>query len=162
PIGTSDLVDSETSDMLSAGHNLVTSSVGFSGFSASDLTTSDPKLEALGKYGGPTLTIRPSWDSPATAHGDPSKLSATDQRGYSRTVNGSVDIGAVQYQYDLALQANEYWDPPVGDPNFANANIVYSFQITNVGPDPSSGNFTVSDQLPDGVTFVSAPPQFGW
>ena len=64
----------------------------------------DPKLAPLGDYGGPTQTMPPLPGSPAIDHGSNAlaigpdrKPLLTDQRGYYRIFNGTVDIGAVEY-----------------------------------------------------------------
>ena len=64
----------------------------------------DPKLAPLGDYGGPTQTMPPLPGSPAIdagsnalAVGADGKPLPTDQRGYYRIFNGTVDIGAVEY-----------------------------------------------------------------
>ncbi|HTB85261.1 MAG TPA: choice-of-anchor tandem repeat GloVer-containing protein [Candidatus Sulfotelmatobacter sp.] len=66
------------------------------------------------------------------------------------TVISTVTNPAVVSQADLKLSANAAPEP-VG----VNSNLVYSISITNQGPNPASG-VTVSNQLPAGVTFVSA------
>jgi hypothetical protein len=55
----------------------------------------DPLLEPLGVHGGPTLVMPPGTGSPAIDTGGATSL-ATDQRGFSRVVGGTVDIGAVE------------------------------------------------------------------
>src|SRR5262249_40910787 len=35
-------------------------------------------------------------------------------------------------------------------------------QLTNLGPDPTGTNITLTDPLPPGVTFVSQPSPLGW
>ena len=64
----------------------------------------DPKLAPLGDYGGPTQTMPPLPGSPAIdagsnalAVGPDGKPLPTDQRGYYRIFNHTVDIGAVEY-----------------------------------------------------------------
>jgi len=80
------------------------------GWVASDLTGTadaplDPRLAPLGDYGGPTPTIALLAGSPALDHGDNALLSlsgqpsiTTDQRGFARIFNGTVDIGAFEAQ----------------------------------------------------------------
>ncbi|MFO0954222.1 MAG: choice-of-anchor Q domain-containing protein [Isosphaeraceae bacterium] len=58
-------------------------------------------LAPLGFYGGPTQTMPPLPGSPAIAAGSTSLIPngvTTDQRGKGRTLNGTVDIGAVETQ----------------------------------------------------------------
>ena len=58
----------------------------------------DAKLAALGDYGGPTETHALLSDSPALDNGDNTKANdaglTTDQRGFARIVNTTVDVGA--------------------------------------------------------------------
>ena len=53
---------------------------------------------------------------------------STDQRGDSRVADGGLDIGAVEYQYDLAITGGT---PSVG----ANNVVTYTLTATNSGPD---------------------------
>ena len=86
-----------------SGNNLIGDSSGSAGFSeSSDLLDVDPLLSPLGIYGGTTETISPVPGSPAIdagsnvlAYFDGSPLT-TDQRGLTRLMNGTVDIGAVE------------------------------------------------------------------
>jgi hypothetical protein len=69
--------------------------------------TSTPDLALLGNYGGPTQTMPPLPGSPAFGAGSvAANTFATDQRGYSRTQNGLIDLGAVELQSPAA-------NPPV-------------------------------------------------
>jgi hypothetical protein len=54
----------------------------------------DPRLDALGDHGGPTLTRALLPGSPALNAGDPNQLGRPDQRGVVRS--GGVNIGAYQ------------------------------------------------------------------
>ncbi|MFZ1217941.1 MAG: choice-of-anchor Q domain-containing protein [Chthoniobacterales bacterium] len=86
----------------SQGHNLLGRSDGCAGFTSDDQqggttddTRLDPKLGALGNYGGPTETLPLLAGSPAIDSGD-SAEPARDQRGFVRA--GPPDIGAFEYQ----------------------------------------------------------------
>ena len=69
--------------------------------------TSSPDLAPLGNYGGPTQTMPPLPGSPAIGAGSvAANTFSTDQRGYSRTQNGLIDLGAVELQSPAA-------NPPV-------------------------------------------------
>ncbi len=96
----------------SEGYNLIGKTDGSTGWVSSDLTGTvqqplDPLLSPLGNYGGPTETIGLLAGSPALGAGsvalavDPttSQPLTYDQRGpgYPRTLNGTVDIGAVEF-----------------------------------------------------------------
>ncbi len=80
--------------VTSSGHNLIGNSSGGSGFVASDLLNLNPLLAALGNYGGPTASMTLLPGSPAIDAGDNTNAPATDQRGFSRIVNHTIDIGA--------------------------------------------------------------------
>jgi hypothetical protein len=65
-------------------------------FTASiNLIGGDPKLSALGNYGGPTQTLIPLVGSPAIDAGATTTLQY-DQRGLPRVINSVPDIGAVE------------------------------------------------------------------
>ena len=69
--------------------------------------TSVPDLAPLGNYGGPTQTMPPLPGSPAIGAGSvAANTFAADQRGYPRTQNGLIDLGAVELQSPAA-------NPPV-------------------------------------------------
>jgi parallel beta-helix repeat protein len=62
---------------------------------------SDPLLAPLGNYGGPTQTIALLPGSSAIDAGNTALVPAgitTDQRGFARIVDGTVDIGAFEHQ----------------------------------------------------------------
>ena len=88
--------------VTSQGHNLLGRSDGCTGFTTDDQqggttddTRLDPKLGALGDYGGPTQTLPLLLGSPAIDGGDTAPP-ARDQRYFRRT--GQPDIGAFEYQ----------------------------------------------------------------
>ncbi len=76
-----------------AGVNLLGDDSGVS--SSHGGLVADPQLLPLGSYGGPTLTMPPAPASPAINAGGATSL-PSDQRGLSRVVGGSLDIGAVE------------------------------------------------------------------
>jgi hypothetical protein len=70
---------------------------GTCGPPASDsLLIADPKLTALGNYGGPTFVHMLKPDSPAVNAISGADAPATDQRGVPRPQDGLHDIGAVE------------------------------------------------------------------
>jgi PKD repeat protein len=59
--------------------------------------TNAPDLAPLGNYGGQTQTMPPLPGSPAIGAGSVADNTfSTDQRGYPRTQNGLIDLGAVE------------------------------------------------------------------
>ena len=65
--------------------------------------TNVPNLAPLGNYGGPTQTMPPLPGSPAIGAGSvAANIFSTDQRGYPRTQNGLIDLGAVELQSPAA------------------------------------------------------------
>ena len=75
--------------------------------------TIDPKLAPLGNYGGPTQTMPPLPASPAIDHGSNALAVGpngnpllTDQRGFTRIFNGTVDIGACESRSFVPGDAN--------------------------------------------------------
>jgi hypothetical protein len=92
---TSVFADPEVShSLVSLGNNLVSNTVGSTGWIGSDLTGVSADLGTLGDYGGPTDTIPLLPGSPAIGAGTTVNDVTTDQRGLIR--GGTVDIGAFQ------------------------------------------------------------------
>lgn len=102
------IVDHVTAPVvISHGYNLIGGTGGSTGWIPSDLTNIAPQLAPRGTNGSSTFTRGPLPGSPAINAGDNSlavhpqtKLPlTTDQRGYERIVNGTVDIGAYESNY---------------------------------------------------------------
>jgi len=85
--------------IFSEGSNLdQNDSCGLDGLG--DLVGVDPQLETLAHNGGPTMTQMPTSDSPVIDAGINTPVTEDfDQRGpgYTRIINGTVDIGAVEW-----------------------------------------------------------------
>ncbi len=79
----------------------------------------------------------------------------TDQRGLPRLTQGGLDIGAVEYQYDLSLTGSAPSSVP------ASGVVEYTLTATNNGPDSVAGA-TLTDTLPLGVDFQSISVPAGW
>ena len=103
------------------GSNLIGDGDGASGFTAAGdqvgtaASPIDPRLAPLGDYGGPTQTMALLPGSPAIDKGDNTLVPidpstglpvTTDQRGFTRVVNGTVDIGAFEDQVVVTTPAN--------------------------------------------------------
>ncbi len=125
------------------GHNLV--------------GVTDPGLGTLVGYAGNPATVPLLAGSPAIDAGN-NGLAAqnnltTDERGYARIVNKTVDIGADEYQYDLDLSGAAWRGPTPG-------TIQYRYQLRNNGPDSVNADVTVP--LPAGTVFESLGLTQGW
>jgi hypothetical protein len=114
---------------------------------ATQKTTAEINLQPLGNNGGPTKTMALGAGSAAIDHG--SNVLAvdtignpltTDQRGFARTVKGTVDIGA----YEVQLPVVTFGTPPTGLTDPQNGAAINLTTLLNPG---SAGTFTG-----DGVT----------
>jgi hypothetical protein len=130
------------------------------GSNGNQVNVANPGLGTFGNNGGPTQTVPLLPTSPAINAGNPFQATfhnlLTDQRGYSRIVGGQVDIGAVQYQYDLQLTGSVTSVSP------APGELAYGYTVTNNGPD-TVGGATLTIPLPQGISLqggISGPP--GW
>jgi predicted outer membrane repeat protein len=90
----------------------------------------NPRLSALGSYGGPTQTLGVLPDSPALGAGDPNakdpggNVITADQRGVSRTTQGRTDVGAFESQgFTLAVVSGDGQSATVATA-FANPLVV--------------------------------------
>ena len=89
--------------------------------------TNAPDLAPLGNYGGPTQTMPPLPGSPAIGAGSLAANSfSTDQRGYARTQNGLIDLGAVELPIVQLFTAS---------PTSGTAPLSVQFSSTNVDSD---------------------------
>src|SRR5699024_8370080 len=97
-----DVSNSAGAAFLSSGGNLYGTSFQVSWITSGsypDIQSSSPNLDTLQNNGGSTNTIALLAGSPALGAGNPNDpsfgtLPSTDQRGYSRVIKGSIDIGA--------------------------------------------------------------------
>ncbi|HEX4792240.1 MAG TPA: choice-of-anchor Q domain-containing protein [Humisphaera sp.] len=129
------------------------------GVNGNKIGLTNPKLAALGNYGGPTQTMPPLIGSPAIDAGNNSLVPAgvvTDQRGFARIVGGKVDIGAVEFS-KIVIAGAVYNDingdgiRQAGEPGMANVQAYVD--LTNAGVfivgDPvatsdASGNYVLT------------------
>lgn len=137
---------------IDGGYNLEdTDSCGFSAASHDLVNVADPKLGALGGYGGPTATIPLNPGSPAINAANLADCPAVDQRGTSRPQGQSCDIGA----FELPLPATLLG---VGSPSYVAgpgkpAYITGQTTLTLTGVDAGHGVGSISYCLfPQGQT----------
>src|SRR5438132_8088858 len=92
--------------LTSQGHNLDSGNTcGFAG--PGDLVNMDPLLGPLQDNGGPTPTQALLPGSPSLDAGDNTNAPATDQRGFSRVADGTIDIGTFEVQFYYVTNTNE-------------------------------------------------------
>ena len=114
----------------------------------------DPLLSTLRNYGGPTQTIALLPGSPAIDAGSNTLASGltTDQRGYARIVNGTVDIGA----YESALNPTAPTGATISAPTDGYHGVRGQVRtVVLTATDPSlvdqAGNFTFAVDWGDGT-----------
>ncbi|MEJ7701590.1 MAG: choice-of-anchor Q domain-containing protein [Pyrinomonadaceae bacterium] len=165
--------------IVSQGFNLVRNRGASTGYVASDLPNgSNPSLQALGNYGGPTQTHQLLVGSAAIDRGsnalavDPSNNTAlaTDQRGagFARIRDGNldgaaiVDIGAFEVQTGTLPPADlTVVKSHTGNFTQRDTGKTYSITVTNSGRTATSGTVTVKDTLPTGLS-ATAISGAGW
>jgi hypothetical protein len=100
--GGADILNFSDAVINYGGSNLV-QSIYYDSSYPSYITGPAPNLAPLGNYGGPTQTMPPLPGSPAIGAGSvAANTFTTDQRGYPRTQNGLIDLGAVELQSPAA------------------------------------------------------------
>ena len=122
-----DRIDTSTSGGADLAFSLVEAPAADTGLLTQATTRpsivgADPKLGALGANGGPTSTQLPAADSPAIDKGVAPPRLDLDQRGQTRTVDGTgvdnavrgdgTDIGAVELQSPPAKPPDQPPPPP--------------------------------------------------
>ena len=131
------------------------------GFNAvGDLPNSNPQLGLLQDNGGLTYTHALSTGSPAIDAGDSTGCAgSTDQRSVTRPQGSSCDIGAYE-QINSSVANISLTMVDTVDPVFVGYTITYNLTVSNAGPD-SALNTILTDNLPVGLSFVSATPTQG-
>ncbi|MBL1261032.1 MAG: DUF11 domain-containing protein [Thiotrichaceae bacterium] len=124
-----------------------------------DQSNVNPSLNnILGTNGGPTLTHSVASPSIAIDLGTNIECPASDQRNFSRPVNGggslTCDIGSFEYDptpstADLAVTLEDSMDPAItGSP------LSYRVLVTNHGPDPAT-SVVLENNLDSNVNYNS-------
>ena len=122
--------------LTSLGHNLIGDTDGGSGFDATDLLNTDPRLGPLQHNGGPTETMALLLGSPAIDAGDNTDAPPTDQRGAPRIFNGTIDIGAYEVQA-APLPSASVSESLLWPPDHRMVNVGLAVQL-NDDADPST------------------------
>lgn len=138
----------------SSDHDLIGNTGNSGGFGAQgsgDLLNVNPGLTGLLANFTQQLTA----GSVAIGAGDPRAiLSAVDQIGGSRMTNGSVDIGASEYNTSSAAGNNLTISGNTSSLVVPGTQLTYTVTVTNHGKTAQS-NVTVADVLPANTSFVS-------
>jgi hypothetical protein len=119
-----------------------------------NVINADPNLGPLQDNGGPTLTHLPLAGSPAINAGVNAEAQApdgspltTDQRGSTRIVGSSVDIGAVEVQTDEM-------QPPMPTPTSTPTSTTETPTVT---PEPGAITLNFSSGAPGSVFVLTVP-----
>jgi hypothetical protein len=106
----------------------------------------DPKLGSLRDNGGPTMTVALLAGSPAIDAGSNSNAPGTDQRGFNRPVNGTIDIGAYEFQQPATNTTLTI------SPNPGTTGQPVRFQVSVVGTAANSNGVAGTVTIFDGNT----------
>jgi predicted outer membrane repeat protein len=116
-------------------------------------TGTNPMLAPLANNGGPTLTRLPMSGSPLIDAGlNGGAVGSTDQRGFNRIVNNTIDIGAVEFQpgQDMLVLGSSKSSSTFGSP--------VTFTATVSGLTPGSNTPTGRVQFFDGTVLLATEP----
>ena len=168
--------------LISQGHNLLGNNAGSSGLAdgvngdkvgGGSNPVLDPLLDPLGNYGGPTETMRPQANSPAVDMGGNAGAPPTDQRGFGRPFNGTVDIGAVERGTLDVMSVTEMMGmitltvDPATNPTNAALELIAAIEVANSDPAPTTikllcGTYTLTQRNNtlygfNGLPFIYTP-----
>lgn len=109
-----------------------------------NILSGDPMLAPLGNYGGPTQTHALCTGSPAIDAGNNTGAPATDQRGVSRPVGETVDIGAFEaniFVDQSSISSGTQFAPYAGQ-TFTASNGVAPYTFNVIGTLPAGMTFS--------------------
>jgi predicted outer membrane repeat protein len=128
------------------------------GVNGNQVGVSNLGLGALASNGGPTQTLALLPGSPAIDRGSNAYVTAgeTDERGFARTVNGTVDIGAFEAQTTSIPPTDQS-----ATQGTAQGFSLGSFADANSGASPWSVDVSWGDGSPDTVFTATAQGALG-
>jgi predicted outer membrane repeat protein len=162
-----------TGGFNSVGNNLVGDSPGDSTntgpgliiYHPTDIKDTPPRLGILNVYGGKTLTMGVLPGSPVIDAGNNDlSVSQTDQRGSNRIINGTVDIGAFEYNIRISPTATQLPNGTIGQQYQTQLSTT---RIDSTDPLEPFEYFVIDGFLPGGVTitqdggFINGNPNTG-
>jgi uncharacterized repeat protein (TIGR01451 family) len=143
-------------NIISQEYNLIGKTTGcnLTGANLHNLIDPNPRLKDLGDNGGPTETHALQSDSPAIdqvpagVNGCGSPPFDVDQRGILRAQGTGCEMGAYETSARLVIHKDV---TPETDISF-HSEVTYTILLVN-GGDLSATEVSLTDTLPDGVTF---------
>ncbi|GAB4277226.1 MAG: hypothetical protein Kow0080_28050 [Candidatus Promineifilaceae bacterium] len=137
----------------SSANNLIedaTNACGLSDGVNGNIIGQDPMLGALTAFGGAGQALFPLlYGSPAIDAGINTGCPAEDQRGATRPIGTTCDIGAYEWGYGYFLSVSKQADDPYPLPG---QTINLSIIVRNI--ELTVTNVTISDALPANLTFL--------
>jgi hypothetical protein len=125
-----------------------------------NVINADPNLGPLQNNGGPTLTHLPLAGSPAINTGDNTVATdaglTTDQRGETRIVDGTVDIGAVEEQNPVVTPTATPTNTPTNTPSSTPTNTATSTPSST--PTPTEDIYNPPTLTPTSIVSPTATP----
>ena len=137
---------------FTGSYNLIGAQTGTgltNGVDGNQVGVVDPKLAALGWYGGTTQTHALMSDSTAIDQADPSSPATEDQRGIPRPLNGgsfeTSDIGAFEYLTEILVDENS----DVVDNNYSTGHVSLREAINASNTNPGTQIISFDGSLGD-------------
>jgi len=143
-------------DIVSQGHNLIGSTSYSNGVrpDLGDQLNVNPLLGPLQDNGGPTFTCALLPGSPATDAGDNTDAPPFDQRGFTRIVNGTIDIGAYELQTASTVSTTTTLTSSANPSDYYTQAVTFTAQVA--APNPGAGTPTGTVTFEEGSTVLAA------
>ncbi|MGB7068167.1 MAG: BACON domain-containing carbohydrate-binding protein [Pyrinomonadaceae bacterium] len=142
--------------VLSEGYNLVGDAAGDSTntvnpivYQVSDIRDTAPMLSSLQSFGGPTPVAALLGSSPAVNTGNNENAPATDQRGSTRIVSETLDMGAFESNIEVTPAIQML--PSAAQNAFYSTGVTAS-RIDSSNPDETFAFTIIDGSLPAGLT----------
>jgi len=142
-------------DIVSLGHNLIGSTSYSNGVrpDLGDQLNVNPLLGPLQDNGGPTFTQALFPGSPAIDAGDNTNAPRFDQRGFTRIVNGTIDIGAYELQQASTVSTTTTLTSSANPSDYYAQAVTFTAQVA--AADPRAGTPTGTVTFKEGSTVLA-------